>query len=133
MFGVSDHIGGELLEIRPDNFRQCLSRARRDLYSFMNNKCGLINHDNPCRCAKKTRAFMDAGFVDPSRLRFVPEHVTRIRDLAESRHQGIAALHDDPYAGIFRDQPFLPAPQLTDILRRTIADEHFRRTLDLDS
>ena len=133
MFGVSDQIGGELLEISPDNFRQCLSRARRDLYSFMDNKCGLINEGNPCRCAKKTRAFMDAGFVDPQRLRFVPEHVTRIRDTAQRRHREISDLHDDGYAGIFRDQPFLPAPQLTALLRRTIADEHFRRTLDLDS
>jgi hypothetical protein len=49
------------------------------------------------------------------------------------RHREITALNDDQYAGIFRDQPFLPAPQLTAILRRTIADEHFRRTLDLDS
>jgi RNA polymerase sigma factor (sigma-70 family) len=133
MFGVTDQVGGELLEISPDNFRQCLARARRDLYSFMNNKCGLINDGNPCRCAKKTRAFMDAGFVDPGRLRFVPEHLTRIRDMAERRHRDIAALQDEQYASIFRDHPFLSPPELTDFLRRTIADEHFRRTLDLDS
>jgi hypothetical protein len=133
MFGVTDQVGAELLELSPDNFRQSLARARRDLYSFMQNKCGLINASNPCRCAKKTRAFMDAGFVDPERLRFLPEHVTRIRDIAEHRHQEITALQEDQYAGIFRDQPFLPAPQLTDLLRRTIADEHFRKTLHLDA
>ena len=133
MFGVTDQIGGELLEISPDNFRQCLARARRDLYSFMNDKCGLINEANPCRCAKKTRAFMDAGFVDPERLRFVPEHVARIRDIAQRRHQDIVSLGDDQYAEIFRDQPFLPAPQLTELLQRTIADEHFRQTLNLDA
>jgi RNA polymerase sigma factor (sigma-70 family) len=133
MFGVTDQIGGELLEMSPDNFRQCLSRARRDLYSFMNDKCGLVNQRNPCRCARKTRAFMDAGYVDPQRLRFVPEHVTRIRDVAERRHHELTAYHDEQYAGIFTDQPFLPAPELTDFLRRTIADEHFRRTLELDA
>lgn len=132
MFGVSDTIGAELLEIKPDNFRQCLSRARRDLYSFMDNKCGLINRSNPCRCALKTRAFMDAGFVDPQRLRFVPEHVTRIRDIAERRQGEITAMHEEQYAAIYRDQPFLPAPQLTALLRRTLADDEFRRTLELD-
>jgi len=53
--GVSDSVGAELLEISRDNFRQKLSRARRDLHNFMQNQCGLINKANPCRCAKKTQ------------------------------------------------------------------------------
>src|SRR5213592_1094521 len=36
---VSDAVGAELLEISRDNFRQRLARARRDLHSFMNDKC----------------------------------------------------------------------------------------------
>jgi len=35
--GVSDAVGGEVLEMSADNFRQCLTRARRDRHSFMNN------------------------------------------------------------------------------------------------
>src|SRR5881628_736710 len=31
IFGVTDKVGAELLEIRRDNFRQKLTRARRDL------------------------------------------------------------------------------------------------------
>src|SRR6266478_1327721 len=65
ILGVSDSVGAEVLEMTPDNFRQCLARARRDLYSFMNNQCGLVNKDNPCRCAKKTRGFIERGHVDP--------------------------------------------------------------------
>src|SRR5439155_14836307 len=53
IFGVPDSVGGELLEISPENFRQRLARARRDLNSFMHDKCGLVNSANPCRCAKK--------------------------------------------------------------------------------
>ena len=37
IFGVTDVIGAELLEISRQNFRQKLSRARRDLHSFMQN------------------------------------------------------------------------------------------------
>ena len=51
IFGVTDAIGAELLEISRQNFRQKLSRARRDLHSFMQNQCGLVNTQNPCRCA----------------------------------------------------------------------------------
>src|SRR4030095_98697 len=63
IFGVSDKIGSELLEITRENFRQKLARARRDLHNFMENKCGLVNKSNPCRCTKKTQAFMNAGYV----------------------------------------------------------------------
>lgn len=35
VLGVSDTVGGEILEMSADNFRQCLSRARRDLYQFI--------------------------------------------------------------------------------------------------
>jgi len=133
LFGVTDQVGAELIEISPDNFRQCLSRARRDLYSFMEDKCGLINDKNPCRCAKKTRAFMDAGFVDPINLRFMPEHLTRIRDVALRRSQEFDALRDEEYAAIFRDQPFLPVPDQVALLRNTMAGEQFRSSLELGS
>ena len=133
VFGVTDQVGAELMEMSADNFRQCLSRARRDLYSFMENKCGLINQANPCRCTKKTRAFMDAGYVDPHRLRFVPERVTRIRDLAEERFQEFDQFRNDQYAAIFRDQPFLPISDQIARLRKTIVGEPFRHTLELDN
>src|SRR6266566_4215233 len=45
ILGASDTVGAEVLEMTTDNFRQCLARARRDLYSFMNNQCGLVNKD----------------------------------------------------------------------------------------
>jgi RNA polymerase sigma factor (sigma-70 family) len=35
ILGVSDAVGGDVLEMTADNFRQCLARARRDLHSFM--------------------------------------------------------------------------------------------------
>src|SRR5229473_5758860 len=73
IFEVSDTVAAEVLEITPENFRQRLARARRDLRNFMNNKCGLVNQANPCRCAKKTRGFIQAGHVDPENLLFLRE------------------------------------------------------------
>lgn len=82
IFGVSDAVGTELLELSRDNFRQKLARARRDLQNFMQDKCGLVNTANPCRCAKKTRGFIAAGHIDPHKLRFATERVTHVRDVA---------------------------------------------------
>src|SRR5207253_3960044 len=65
ILGASDTVGGDVLEMSADNFRQSLARARRDLYQFMHGQCGLVNSDNPCRCPKKTKGFIDDGHVDP--------------------------------------------------------------------
>ena len=112
ILGASDTVGGEVLETTPDNFRQCLARARRDLYSFMNNQCGLVNKDNPCRCPKKTKGFIEQGHVDPHNLWFVPQHVERVKDVAAETVREIEDVVEGQYAAIYRDHPFLqPADQ----------------------
>src|SRR2546430_3907237 len=74
ILSASDTVGAEVLAMTADNFRQCLGHARHDLLSFMYNQCGLLEKDNPCRCPKKTRGFIEQGHVDPHHLLFVPRH-----------------------------------------------------------
>jgi RNA polymerase sigma factor (sigma-70 family) len=130
IFKVSDTTGAELLEITPENFRQRLARARRDLHSFMNDKCGLVNPANPCRCAKKTRGFMQAGYVDPANLLFARERVEHVRDVAPAAIAALRSL-DDRCAEIYRDHPFHPAPDLVPALRRLVESSDFRRATEL--
>jgi len=131
IFGVTDAVGAELLEISRDGFRQKLARARRDLHSFMQDKCGLVNEANPCRCAKKTQAFMKAGYVDPQKLLFAREHVTRVRDVAEKKCQDLEAL-DEAYAEIHRSHPFHDPPDFVASLRTLIDGTAFKSTLELE-
>lgn len=119
-FGVTSEVGGEFMEVSPDNFRQLLSRARRDLYQFMNEKCGLVNAANPCRCAKKTRAFMQAGYVDPDRLEFTKGRLASVSDVAPHRLNELETL-DRKHAELFRDHGFLAAPDLATRLRELIS------------
>jgi len=119
IFEVSDTVAAEVLEITPDNFRQRLARARRDLRNFMNDKCGLVNQANPCRCAKKTRGFIQAGYVDPENLLFVRERVREVREVAPKVHEAINTL-DGKCAEIFRGHPFYKAPDLGQMLRRLV-------------
>ena len=82
----ADHSqGAEILDISKDNFRQRLHRARRDLYQFMNKKCGLVNTDNPCRCHRKTRGFIAAGWVDSSRMKFNTDYVRKVYEVASAK------------------------------------------------
>ena len=116
IFAVADAVGAELLDVSRDAFRQRLSRARRDLHQFMDRKCGLVNRANPCRCARKTQAFIAAGFVDPASLLFSAAHVTRVRERAPSVHEEITAL-DAACAAIHRDHPFHMPPALAGAIR----------------
>ena len=79
---MSDTVPEEVVEIAPEDFRQRLARARRDLRNFMNDKCGLLNPANPCRCPKKTRGFIEAGHVDPNNLLFARKRVFEVREAA---------------------------------------------------
>jgi len=130
IFGVTDTVGAELLEISGENFRQRLARARRDLHNFMNDKCGLVNRANPCRCAKKTRGFIQAGHVDPEHLLFAHDHVRQVREVMPKAYKTIKAL-DDQCADIYRQHPFYEAPDLTPMLRRLVESSDFRRAIEL--
>lgn len=127
---VGDAVGAELLEISPENFRQRLSRARRDLHSFMNDKCGLVNSANPCRCAKKTRGFMQAGYVDPTSLLFAHARITQVKDVVPATARAVATL-DEHCARIYREHPFYEAPDIARALRGLIDSGDFRRAVDL--
>jgi RNA polymerase sigma factor (sigma-70 family) len=132
ILGASDSVGSEILEMTADNFRQSLARARRDLYRFMHDQCGLVNTANPCRCPKKTKGFIDAGHVDPHRLQFVPRHVQRIREAAAETVREIEDLTQRQYADIFREHPYLqPADQIA-WLRQILERHDVRSALQLD-
>jgi hypothetical protein len=106
IFGIEHTLGSQLLEISKDNFRQRLSRARRELYNFMNNKCGLINKENPCRCDKKTKSFIKAGWVDKDRLKFNTSYLKMISEIAPQKSEDLSDLTDMEYAELFKKQPF---------------------------
>jgi RNA polymerase sigma factor (sigma-70 family) len=131
ILGAGDTVGAEVLEMTADNFRQCLARARRDLHSFMNNQCGLVNKNNPCRCPKKTRGFIEQGHVDPGNLLFVPLQVERVRDVAPEAVRAIEDAVEQQHAAIFRDHPFFQPPDQVTWLRRMLETEEMRGALRL--
>jgi len=132
ILGASDAVCAEILEMTPDNFRQCLARARRDLHNFMNNQCGLVNKNNPCRCPKKTRGFIEQGHVDPHHLLFVPAHVERVRDVAPETFREVEDVVERQHAALYRDHPFLQPPDQGGWLRRLLESPDLRLALHLN-
>jgi RNA polymerase sigma factor (sigma-70 family) len=132
IFGASDTVGSEVLEMTPDNFRQCLSRARRDLHRFMNDQCGLVNTNNPCGCPNKTRGFIAAGHVDPDNLLFVPEHLKRVRDVAGEAVRELEDAVERQHVALFRDHPILEPSDQIAWLRRILETREIREALHLN-
>jgi len=115
--------GAEILEISPAAFRKRLSRARRDIVTFMKARCGLVNPERACRCRRRVQRAMELGRVDPGRLQFAvdpekarafPEVLHEIRRLEETRRA----------AALFRSHPGFSAPEAfaTEIRRLIAAD-----------
>ncbi|MBX7059792.1 MAG: RNA polymerase sigma factor [Leptospirales bacterium] len=99
-----------ILGISSDAYRQRLSRARSDLYQFMQNQCGLINKANPCRCHRKTKGFIKAGYVDPANIKFAGPHLQRIRAMAENGECTLDEYNNAGYAELYRENPFYETP-----------------------
>jgi RNA polymerase sigma factor (sigma-70 family) len=126
IFGVSDAVGSEIMQIGKANFRQKLSRARKDLYSFMHNKCGLIKKDNPCHCAKKTKAMVDSGYVNPANLRFYNNYYYKVEQVSGVKLKVLNNYLDNKCQNLFIEHPFQKSPDFVLTLRKIIDSDDFK-------
>ncbi len=120
IFQVSDEVGAEIVQVTPVNFRQILSRARRDLYEYLRDNCGLVNPANDCKCARKTRTFIQAGFVDPNKLEFTQAHVRIVQEVAAQRSPEQLEAYMQVAATVYRGHPFYEPAEQAAILRRVL-------------
>ena len=99
------YILGEILELEspeaakvigtnPAAFRKQLSRARAEIVSFMQRKCGLVNPRNACRCRRQVSRAIKLGRVNPEHLLFAgdarksrdfPQVLSTIRQLEQGQ------------------------------------------------
>jgi RNA polymerase sigma factor (sigma-70 family) len=120
IFGVSDEVGAEIVDVTPVNFRQILSRARRDLYEYLRGNCSLVNPDAPCKCVRKTRAFIQGGFVDPQKLQFTSEYQRKVREVAGDRAGELTDVYMKVAAQVYRDHPFYEPAEQVATLRQAL-------------
>jgi RNA polymerase sigma factor (sigma-70 family) len=69
VFQVTGEEGARILDITPVTFRKRLSRGRDRMGKFM-KRCGLINPNAPCDCAKVALDGARAGWLKPGRFLF---------------------------------------------------------------
>lgn len=131
LFEVPDSMASEVMEITKVNFRKKLSRARQQLYGFMNNKCGLINVDNPCRCARKTKGFIEKGYVDPERLQFQTKTIAKINEVVEERLDTYENEGYKAYQDLFQQHNYQGPEDKLKSLKKLLNSDPVRRAFDL--
>lgn len=131
IFEVDSKTGANLLEISAENFRQQLNRARKDLYNFMNSKCGLLNSSNPCRCPKKTKGFIKAGWVNEQDLQFNNNFIKRISEIAITKANQCDNVMEEKYASLFKDHPYYDKDKSSELIRNLTTDPEIKSIFDL--
>jgi len=130
MFDINHNLGGEILGITPGNFRVKLMRTRKELYNWMNKRCGLVNTDNPCRCAKKTRGYIEAGKVDPVNLQFNTRYTSQINALSKSKATTFSNTVDELNKKVFQTHPAQTPIQASKIVDEILSNDLIKSILD---
>jgi RNA polymerase sigma factor (sigma-70 family) len=80
VLGLTDREGAEILDISREAFRQRVSRARRTIRFVIDNRCGLVDPANQCRCGRQIASAESAGIIDRRRLPLArhPRHEARV-------------------------------------------------------
>ncbi|MEM8899538.1 MAG: sigma-70 family RNA polymerase sigma factor [Bacteroidota bacterium] len=104
-FGIDHKLGSEIFHLSPQNFRVKLHRARKDLHNYMNNKCGLVNPDNPCRCPKKAKALKAMGKLDEKSMQFNVGYQHQIAHYVEEAHVQVREMMVEKVNKLYRAHP----------------------------
>ena len=129
VFDADHNIGATIMDISPNNFRVKLSRARKDLNSFINDKCGLINKANPCRCRKKTQFAIDNGFITPGKLKFNLPDQQKVKELIEPISHRFEEFIEDKYREIYHGHPFNDTKDKGAFLEKILEDPEMKAVL----
>ncbi|NRB48627.1 MAG: RNA polymerase sigma factor [Saprospiraceae bacterium] len=131
-FGVDHKLGAELFDVSPQNFRVKLHRARRDLFNYMTDKCGLVNKANPCRCPKKAKALKKMGMLDEQNMIFNIATKTRIADFVEAEYETLHDIVDEKYLFLFRQHPTRENFDKQMIIDEVLQDEELMRRFNFN-
>jgi RNA polymerase sigma factor (sigma-70 family) len=120
VMGLSDGEGSEILDCSREAFRQRVSRARRTLRFVIDNRCGLVDPANPCRCGRQIASGEAAGLIDRARLPLARHPRQEVREWIEpvaKQLDMVTAIGD-----LYRFDRFAAPAQLWDDLQERFPD-----------
>ncbi len=130
MFRINHQLAAEVFEITPENFRKRLSRARHNLRQWMTKKCGLVNANNPCRCKKKTKGFIENGWVDPDNMLWTKDRERQISQMVGKRISKLSNAYDELIASIYSEHPVKRIERDKEIFHQIMNNDAFKTIID---
>ncbi|MCP4154448.1 MAG: RNA polymerase sigma factor [bacterium] len=106
IFGLDSKTGSKMLELSEANYRKRLSRARQELKNYMNQQCSLLDETNSCKCSKKTKAAIQAGYVNPGNLKFNDEHMKKVKEVVLSKSDTADNAINLRFQDLFKEHPY---------------------------
>jgi RNA polymerase sigma factor (sigma-70 family) len=73
ILGITDKEGAIVFEISASAYRKRLSRARQRIRDFMQNKCGIYDPENPCRCSRRVKTAIVHQRINPDKFLFAQD------------------------------------------------------------
>ena len=132
LFNADHTIGSEILGISKQNFRVRLSRARKDLFQFMNNKCGLVNKANPCRCYKKVTVVLENKRIDSKNLLFNRKEYASFQKHISQETDEVLSIVEEQYRRLHDRLPLKENFDRKTFLDEVISDEKVIRLFNLN-
>lgn len=130
VFQIDHNLGADIFEISKENFRKKLSRTRKEFHAFMNNQCGLVNLNNPCRCSKKAKAMEAAGRMQTDKKLFDPNFSATIAEYAEEVADKVADAIDLKYIEFFQQHPTKKNFDKETVINELVNDSNYQKYFD---
>ena len=130
VFNIDHTTGAEIFGLSKDNYRQKLSRTRKEFHAFMNRQCGLVKLENPCRCSKKAKAMEAAGRMQTNVRLFDPQYSATIARYALQVGDEVADTVDKKYIEFFQKHPTREDLDAETIMEELINDPDLHHHLD---
>ena len=132
LFRANHNIGSEMMGISKANFRMKLSKARKDIVTFMQQKCGLIDKSNPCRCHKKVTVNLEAGTIDAKNLLYNRTEYSSFRKQLKEDADYIVDESELKYLELHGDHSYKTDFEKKNFLRELLDDVNWKNRLNLN-
>ena len=132
MFRANHTVGSEIMEMSKANYRMKLSKARKDLINFMQNKCGLVDKSNPCRCHKKVTVSIDAKIIDSKKLLQNRQEFSTFRKELEEDANYLSDDSELKYLELHREHSFKTNFEKKNFLTQLLEDAEWKNRLNLN-
>ena len=130
IFEIQSTLASDIFNISKENFRKKLSRARLDLYNFMNHHCSLVNKKNSCKCEQKTKALIEIGYVNPKNLLFSKNKENNLKEQLQIKSNNLDITMEKLYKSLYHEHPFCKADE-KEFAQNILKNKEIKEIFDL--